>query len=323
MKGAGLALLIAVSTYGCASQPVSVSHRYAGISAVELTDTPFFPQTKYQCGPAALATVLSYSGIDILPEALVADVYVPSKRGSLQVEMLAAARRHRRLAYVIPPQLESLLRELGNGRPVLVMQNLGWRRAPVWHYAVVIGFDPERDRVILRSGTRARRIMSTSKFLKTWRRSDSWGFVVVRADQFPASAERKRMLKAIAAMETIGDYELLKTAFGSFLGRWPDDTTALLGLGNAQLALGKPAHAALTYRRLLRAEAGHVAARNNLALALAGQGCYRQALAETNQAIRLNQSNPIYQQQLLDTRRDIEHRIQGQAEMCATDAGGG
>src|SRR5690554_405536 len=36
---------------------------------VELTDVPFFPQTEYQCGPAALATVMQYRGIAIEPEA--------------------------------------------------------------------------------------------------------------------------------------------------------------------------------------------------------------------------------------------------------------
>lgn len=315
MKGAGVALLIAVSVYACATQPSLIAHRDGGKPAIELAETPFFPQTKYQCGPAALATVLNHSGVHISPEALVAEVYVPSKRGSLQVEMLAAARRQRRLAYVIPPEFESLLKEIRSGRPVLVMQNLGFKRVPLWHYAVVIGFDPQGDRVILRSGTRARRTMSSKKFLKTWRRSGSWGFVVLKAGQLPASAERERMLKTIAAMEMIGDHELLQSGFRSFLMRWPDDPTALLGLGNAHLALGRPAKAELTYRRLLRIKADHIAARNNLALALADQGCYRQALTETNRAIKLNKSNPIYRHELLDTRRDIEHRLQGQPEM--------
>jgi tetratricopeptide (TPR) repeat protein len=161
--------------------------------------------------------------------------------------------------------------------------------------------------------------MSTNKFLKTWRRTGSWGFVVLKAGQLPASAERDRMLKTVAAMETIGDHELLQTGFNSLLMRWPDDPTALLGLGNAHLALGRPAEAERTYRRLLRIKADHIAARNNLALALADQGCYRQALTETNRAIKLNKSNPIYHHELLDTRQDIEHRLHAQPDTnCET-----
>ena len=68
---------------------------------VLLNDTPFFPQTDYQCGPAALATVLQAQGIDIAPADLSPGVYLPGRKGSLQVEMVAAARRYRSLPYVL------------------------------------------------------------------------------------------------------------------------------------------------------------------------------------------------------------------------------
>src|SRR5207237_9306004 len=52
---------------------------------VELTQVPFFPQDEYQCGPAALATVLASSGVKVTPEELVAQVYIPERKGSLQI----------------------------------------------------------------------------------------------------------------------------------------------------------------------------------------------------------------------------------------------
>ena len=61
---------------------------------VELKEVPFFPQTEYQCGPAALATALAAAGVKVTPEDLVSQVYLPERKGSLQIEMLAAARRH-------------------------------------------------------------------------------------------------------------------------------------------------------------------------------------------------------------------------------------
>ena len=60
--------------------------------AVELSQVPFFPQKRYQCGPAALATVLNWSGVAATPEQLVDEVYLPQRHGSLQVEMTAATR---------------------------------------------------------------------------------------------------------------------------------------------------------------------------------------------------------------------------------------
>ena len=124
----------------------------------ELTDVPFFPQTAYQCGPAALATVLGATGIDTTPEALAPLVYIPGRKGSLQVEMLAAARRHGRVAVVLAPEFADLRTELDAGRPVLVLQNLGALGIRRWHFAVVVGYDAERDALILRSGTRRRHV---------------------------------------------------------------------------------------------------------------------------------------------------------------------
>ena len=88
--------------------------------SVEWQETPFFPQEEYQCGPAALATLLSSSGRSVRPEELVARVYVPGKRGSFQSELLAATRSYERMPYVIPPELPALLAELADGRIVLV-----------------------------------------------------------------------------------------------------------------------------------------------------------------------------------------------------------
>jgi hypothetical protein len=99
---------------------------------VELDATPFFPQTAHQCGPAALATVLGASQIEITPAALESQVYLPGRRGSLQVEMQAAPRNFRRLSYRIEPELGAITAELDAGRPVLVLHNYGLPLWPRW-----------------------------------------------------------------------------------------------------------------------------------------------------------------------------------------------
>ncbi|MFZ3159744.1 MAG: PA2778 family cysteine peptidase, partial [Rhodoferax sp.] len=111
---------------------------------VELTQVPFFPQEAFECGPAALAMVAHAAGVRVSPETLVDQVYLPGRQGSLQPEMLAAARRQGLLAYPLKPRIEAVLREVAAGKPVLVFQNLAFSIYPVWHYAVVMGFDRER-----------------------------------------------------------------------------------------------------------------------------------------------------------------------------------
>ena len=78
-------------------------------------------------------------------------VYLPERKGSLQVEMLAAARRHGMVSYQLAPRFEDLLREIAAGTPVIVLQNLGVFSGG-WHYAVAIGYDYDSGQLILRSG---------------------------------------------------------------------------------------------------------------------------------------------------------------------------
>ena len=67
-------------------------------------------------------------------------VYLPERKGSLQVEMLAAARRHGMVSYQLAPRFEDMMREIAAGTPVVVLQNLGVFSSG-WHYAVAIGYD--------------------------------------------------------------------------------------------------------------------------------------------------------------------------------------
>ncbi|TVP53451.1 MAG: hypothetical protein EA349_13665, partial [Halomonadaceae bacterium] len=90
----------------CAGSPLQYSHLPAPDegtpSAVELRDTSFHPQQAYQCGPAALATLLQSSGVrDADPDTLKNQVYLPDRQGSLQTELLAATRRADRVPYLL------------------------------------------------------------------------------------------------------------------------------------------------------------------------------------------------------------------------------
>ncbi|MES9847302.1 MAG: hypothetical protein ABW145_02835, partial [Candidatus Thiodiazotropha sp.] len=105
---------------GCASRPPilpSLLTTETAISRLEIETTPFHPQKKYQCGPAALATLLGHSGVSVTAESLVPLVYLPDKKGSLQIEMVAASRRLGRIPYLIEPDLPTLIGELQAGRP--------------------------------------------------------------------------------------------------------------------------------------------------------------------------------------------------------------
>lgn len=247
---------------------------------------PFFPQTEYDCGPAALATILNTAGVPVSPAELVDAVYIEGLRGSLQVELLASTRRYGLIPVPVGESPERLLAEVESGRPVLVMQNLAFARAPVWHYAVVVGYSADRGRFILRSGTEPRRLERESRFLRSWRLAGHWGFVAVRPGEMPASATPDSYMRALIGASghlesTDGD-----RAYAAALGRWPDDPFVLFLAATREHERDELARAAGLYRRLLAVDPAHAAGRNNLANLLLAQGCPEQAAREARLALQ-------------------------------------
>ncbi len=289
---------------GCAGIPDDVRQLPRTTGFVELDDVPFHAQTRYQCGPAALTTVLEASGAPVSLDDIGRKVYIPGRKGSLQLEMLAATRTSGRLPYLVDGSLSALVAELDAGRPVVVLQNLGVAALPRWHYAVVVGLDAAGESIILRSGTERRRTTPLDVFLRTWARSDFWGFVTLRPGELPANVDRERYFSAVTGLEQAGLPARAARAWEAGLQRWPGHPTALFGLANARLALGDNAAAEHVYGELLDRAPGLAVARNNLAYALARQGRYDAALREVELALANTDDEDVVRI-LSETRREI------------------
>lgn len=242
-------------------------------AASELVAVPFFPQTAYQCGPAALATVLVHSGVATDPEMLGPQVYLPDRQGSLQLELQAATRRAGRIPFTLQPGPDALLAELEAGNPVLVLQNLGLRSLPRWHYAVVVGYEPAQQQVILRSGTERRRQERWGRFMASWARADFWGLVVPPPGELPASASAGSIGPDIARQEGQLEPALARAAWERALERWPEAPDILFATANARGTDADPEPAAALYQRLLGRAPEHLAGRNNFANLLLHAGC--------------------------------------------------
>ena len=288
LRSRGLVVLLLVALGGCASQRAFVSEApsmQARAAPVELADTPFFPQEALQCGPAALATVLGAAGVPATPEQLAAEVYTPGLGGSLQLELVAAARSRGLVPYVLPPEPDAMLAELLAGRPVLVLQNLRLRSLPAWHYAVVIGADPRVEQLVLRSGTEERLVLPSGKFLRTWDLADRWALVLLQPGELPASPDRERYFEAVAGLEAAGRHAAAARAWETALQVWPDDDLGLFGFATASQLAGQLPAAYDAYADLIRRRPGHAAALNNLAHLLAARGCPRAARVLAERAL--------------------------------------
>ena len=286
---AGMVLTLGLLS-GCAAPQTTalLAGPQAGLPRqVELTATPFIAQERYQCGPAALAMALRAAGFSIDADALVPQVYLPQREGSLQVEMLAAGRRNGAVSMTIPPRIDALLAELAAGNPVLVLQNLSLPFVPKWHYAVAIGYDVERRDIILRSGTTERLVMPIATFEHTWARSAYWGMVVLAPGRLPATADEATVVDALVAFEKSSPPRAAHAMYARAVARWPDNLALALGLGNTAYAAGDKAAAAAAFKRAGARHPDSGAAANNLAVALLELGQLTAARAAAEQALAL------------------------------------
>jgi hypothetical protein len=278
---------------------------------VELTAVPFFPQQDEdddQCGPAALATLLNYSGVAIQPDALVDQVYLPARHGSLQLEMIAAPRRHGRVSYLLAPRYADLLREVAAGNPVVVLQDIGLMFTQ-WHYAVVNGFDYPSGTVWLRSGTRARQAMPFTYFERTWMKGNYWAMVTVPPDRIPVTATEDRWMTAVLAMVRAGNNDAATTAYAAALNRWPDNLAAAIGLANQYHSRGALPEAVAVLRKAQQRHPQSVIVMNNLAQTLSDQGRHAEAL---NQIEKASDPQSPFAPEVRSTRQLILQRMNQQ-----------
>lgn len=265
----------------------------------EIKQVPFTAQKEYQCGPASLASLLNWQHVQVSQDDLIGQVYIPERQGSLQIEMLAATRRYGLVPYVIAPNLSALLHEVHAGNPVLVLQNLALEWYPRWHYAVVIGYDLDKAKLVLHSGEIQHYVMNLDTFEHTWRRAKYWGVVALPADRLPATAEPHGYMQSVVAFEQLGQLPVAMRGYQTALQRWPQDRNLLMGMANGQLASQQYAAAETSYRTIIQQWPDFAPALNNLAETLYQLKRYPEAAGYARQAVQLGgRYRGVYQQTL-------------------------
>lgn len=305
---AGSAILVSLLA-GCSSLmptvPKDIQETVQTQPAVELKDVPFFAQEEFYCGPSSLAMILNHQGESTEPEKLAELVYLPGRQGSLQLEMLSAPRRLGYLSYKIEPQLPELLNAVNAGTPVLVLMNMSLQVTPQWHYAVVIGYEPATESLILRSGPNKRETIKTATFLKLWERSENWGFTVINPNQPPpAYANAQAYLNAVVALER-SSTEKAGLAYQQGAKRWPTEPWFHFGLGNLAYADKNYADAEQYYRKAVGVYPDMADAWNNLAETLIKLDRKNEARVAINKAIAIGGNR-------VATYKETAQKIQGE-----------
>jgi ABC-type bacteriocin/lantibiotic exporter with double-glycine peptidase domain len=138
----------------------------AQTATFQIEGVPFVAQAREQCGPAALSSVLSYYGLELAPETIAKTTHSEKLKGSLITDLENFARG---LAFQTESRrgtVEELRAFIHEGKPVIVLVDLGRWLVSQPHYLVLFGYSPEG--LIAHDGAKASRLFGYQDFEKMW-----------------------------------------------------------------------------------------------------------------------------------------------------------
>ncbi len=280
------AALIVLS--GCTPKnPLPANKHYSS----SLIDLPFIPPRSELCASTSIEMVSLYwqSKTSYAPllsaKELDKRTLIPAKGGTLQVELVAAARASGLLVYPLEPTLDALIPELNAQHPVIVLVNRSYAWYPLWHYAPINGYDAKEETVLSHFNDLANEMIPIGTFAALWERSGNWAVVLLPPGHLPASATVKTFLHAASDLEKTGRVEEAKTAYRSALVRWPNNGDLLFALANSHYRLNNLIEAEAHYRKLLALDPTNPLALNNLADLLCRTGRPEEALRVLEKAV--------------------------------------
>lgn len=167
-----LLVLILLLLLSCVRAPHSKESKPTRI----IENVPFYPQEMYQCGPASLAGVLNYWGIDVSPEEIAAEIYSQSARGTLNIDMVLYVEKKGFKANQYEGSFEDIKRNIDLSYPLVVMVDYGFWIYQQNHFMVVFGY--HENGIMVHSGKDRHKFIPLNDFLKSWKRTKSWTLLI-------------------------------------------------------------------------------------------------------------------------------------------------
>jgi tetratricopeptide (TPR) repeat protein len=227
----------------------------------------FFGQEKNFCGPAALAIVMNYWGDDVSQEEIAQEIYRPSIKGSLTVDLERYAFKRGFFAQAGIFELDELGPKIRDGIPVVVMlQVMPFIKKN--HYLVFFGYDETREVVLVYSGKDEPELMGYGDFVRKWESAGKWALIVCPPQKVNWDLDAYYLNKLGLIYEESGVNDLAVIYYKKAVKE--DDSQALyfFNLGNVYLKLKDYTQAVVYYIKAIEIDKGYADAYNNIAYSL-------------------------------------------------------
>lgn len=272
---------------GCATRTPITDSLTSGTditNSYRIRGVPVFEQDEKQCGPASLATIFNYYGITKTPEELSRFLFTKKLGGSFRSDILASARNEGFMAMEMN-DLSLVLKEVSEGNPVIIFQNLGLASMPQWHFSVLTGYDLKGPDVFLHSGKIKEEKMDMRLFERSWSLGGNWAALIMPPDKTSSTMSELSHIEAATLLESLANHEAALKAYRAILSRWPQSHLASIGAANVSYAINKKSDAEKYLLLAVESNSRSAIAWHNLALIQGELGKHKEARSNARKAL--------------------------------------
>jgi len=281
--------LVLVVVAACCPTSKALRHELAnGAEGVYLAGVPFVRQERNFCGPAALASVAAFYGLDVSQDEIAREVYLPSIRASLTIDLERCAKDHGLWCRSGRGDLATIRQWLDRGVPVVALIRKGPLAGGLEHYVVLVGYHASRRYFIAHTGYFSNRPISFDGFARDFRRGGRWFLAACPPEKvtWPLSANELNDLGLL--FERKGDLEKALRNYLKAIAADPGQPVFHFNLGNALFEVGRLDEAERSYREAIRLRPAFAEAHNNLAGLLLKVGRLHEAYREARRAVAID-----------------------------------
>ncbi len=276
-----------------------------------LENVPSVAQETYQCGPAALESVIRYWGGSADAGSIGKTLY-RSRTGGVFNFSLAQYMKTIDFWSEIHEELgqADLKRWLRKRVPPIVMLDSGTLWVRTYHFIVLKGFDDRLRIFYANTGVLETQAIDYGEFDRRWKKADHWSLIVSPPEKVNWELDEAQSIEIALIFEKNGNLSQAERWVESALSKNPESLTTKFNLANIYSKSNRSEQAKIIYQELLNKNPSRSEISNNLAWIYYEEGRYDDALKVIVTAFK-NGAQKNYD--ILDTLGMIDCKL-GRAE---------
>ena len=267
---------------GCAT---SYTYRVNPPSALEthesfyLENVPPVAQNAYQCGPAALESVIRYWGGSADEDSIGKTLYKSRTRGVFNFSLAQYMKTIGFWSEIHQERGEADLKKwLRKGVPPIVMLDSGTLWVRTYHFVVLKGFDDGLRIFYANTGVLETQAIDYGEFERRWKKADTWSLIVSPPEKVDWELDETQSIEMALILEKKGNLDQAERWLESALSKNPKSLAAKFNLANIYIKSNRSEQAKIIYQELLNQNPSRAEISNNLAWVYYEEGRYEDAL---------------------------------------------